>query len=1718
MNSTETIYSSFSSDWIVKSIPYSISYKKAYTVSEIDEIFCSIINAKGGSIDKIEFGELLGFNLSDIPNKGLYKDIAEESIFNDYLNQVFEYNLIKEDEGFLKITDLGKDSLISKLKYKLFYSNVTLFENVTAKKELHTFSFKEVFDLKSEINIESSSINKKIIEGSNLKNKLQYQLFEDDIFKGELLEIFESSSNVNYLNFELTCQLIPHNNKFDIKLFLNGVEKTALNYLVTGIQNISLKEELKHKGKFYHILNSDISIDVNIIAEFNDLWNWKELAENKNIDWSQTDIFNLFKNNGDGSIWKSVSENVPTDIIKIVIDAYVDYWDWRALTQRFENDFIIKSIDKFTWDFEELSTKENDFVIQLLAQENFKNKNWDWQYLSQVLPDKFIIENINTFPWDFYLLTTTKFEVFKTVFNADIERQLKNSWDWKYISEEININYLYQNISKFSVRVIWDIVLNRFFNDENILNKCISGKTFKQTLNSALPENFNISHQEYLWSIEVISFFDNLNLINWETTSYIKGFDTNTSVHWSEDVFNSFASKVTSEKGIANISSLITDKSLLFNDFKWDWIALSKNKSIVSESNFLSKVITQPSSLIDKFVWSEIYPIHEITYWNENLLTFEKNTDSDLNRLFWNQISRDEDIGFILSNFHFPWDWTYITETCSVDLIIESKEDENLISKWNWQIATRKFDKKSILEYLEEFAQYWDWEYIINDVFSIEIDLSLENGSLTRVAACISTLETEKKVGIWKLLTSLFSIETLKNFIDTTSSIDVFEWDWNTISGQKHLPTDLLSLNNLQDKLNWSILSENESIQRKFSYNNWGKDRKGCYDNIVKYLQQFKGNWDWKILSINKDLNWDRRLLSVFKKQDWDWAYLSEFGRFLIKSKRDKDDYLIKLLSQFPAIDFSLFSKRQDITISSEVILLKQKENWDWCILSSNQEAKITSELLIKLSSKNWDWESISLRKEIDINNVTILKLIDKGWNWNYLSSHPNLIFDFDFISQVKLKPWDWQIISRHSSFSPSIEILNQTKSFNLDWTHLSKRTNLNLTREFLAKFENNWDWNNITRQSNIDFKDTDLVVRFIDRWDWSFLCQEVELTLNKETLTLFKNHLDWDIISSNTNINFTKGLIQENKSFWNWNKLKHNNRILESLGDFVQETINHSPILSFLDKIESQHSRWGGSIYHFSHIENAVEIIKNRKIQSRNNANILGDAAGNVVHLRNDAHNYARFYLRPHTPTQFYNEFLGKNTNDGYKNNKTDTWVSWYERARSLGFPKCPIPIFFRFSIKEVLFKSNNNTCCISDGNMQTSSTSFGSLDTMIDKFGFEDLFYTPEQYATKEDYNRYRDYSQQEFLVQNELTFDDFIDFEIVCQSEEDRKLLISLIGVENKDLFSKIKTKSSYYNNKNPRVKVEFNDSKLHIKSGFNGDGYLSLYPNCHIDSTNIESGDVEKVNSEKLIFKSYLILNNYYDGFKLTFTDESKREWFIHKSDKIVAKPYDYVLSYFDIENNSLSEPGRYPKSIDELCEMHPKYLEVYDSKVRHYKLKEHTNIVLNQFDLYFSNYFDDDEKCFFRFFLILHDIGKPTAFKKGDKSNQHKYSIDIVNDIWNTASYSNDDLVKIKILLDGDPIGEYFKGQKDLNNLVSLISKSSLNSQTTPQHLLKTFLIYYQCDVASYTADAGGFKFLEHLFEYNNGEKIFDEEEGLIRFSPKYWAMYLELKKEIYLCQ
>lgn len=80
---------------------YQIQYRKAFNLNEIDEIFCSIINAKGNKIEFSELGNLLGFNL---------QDLAETDILNIYLKGIAEYNLITINQETVHLSEFERST------------------------------------------------------------------------------------------------------------------------------------------------------------------------------------------------------------------------------------------------------------------------------------------------------------------------------------------------------------------------------------------------------------------------------------------------------------------------------------------------------------------------------------------------------------------------------------------------------------------------------------------------------------------------------------------------------------------------------------------------------------------------------------------------------------------------------------------------------------------------------------------------------------------------------------------------------------------------------------------------------------------------------------------------------------------------------------------------------------------------------------------------------------------------------------------------------------------------------------------------------------------------------------------------------------------------------------------------------------------------------------------------------------------------------------------------------------------------------------------------------------------------------------------------------------------------------------------------------------------------------------------------------------------------
>lgn len=315
-------------------------------------------------------------------------------------------------------------------------------------------------------------------------------------------------------------------------------------------------------------------------------------------------------------------------------------------------------------------------------------------------------------------------------------------------------------------------------------------------------------------------------------------------------------------------------------------------------------------------------------------------------------------------------------------------------------------------------------------------------------------------------------------------------------------------------------------------------------------------------------------------------------------------------------------------------------------------------------------------------------------------------------------------------------------------------------------------------------------------------------------------------------------------------------NRLNEELQAFILELIGG------LNKNDSKSK---GYIYHFTHVENAASIIKLGAILPRGQVKFKDSAGQSLIGRTNDyiKNNFARFYFRPLTPTQWHNELLGRRTNTIYA--------------------LCPVPIFFCFKLEDVL-RTHGAKCAVSNGNLAADSTHYGNSVEFLDYFDFDNVYCPFGE-------GNYKTASQQEFIVKNGLHFSSEIDFKIICRNAQDRESLINLVG-SNSEYLDKIIIDGSYYNDQNSYVKVEKTNTSINISieryhnslTGiirlFSREGYL------YLKSISSANEDIIKIQvNEQLMVEAKT--NIWLDVERLTpfyvyFVDNGK-DWLIYQYD-------------------------------------------------------------------------------------------------------------------------------------------------------------------------------------------------------------------------------------------
>lgn len=171
----------------------------------------------------------------------------------------------------------------------------------------------------------------------------------------------------------------------------------------------------------------------------------------------------------------------------------------------------------------------------------------------------------------------------------------------------------------------------------------------------------------------------------------------------------------------------------------------------------------------------------------------------------------------------------------------------------------------------------------------------------------------------------------------------------------------------------------------------------------------------------------------------------------------------------------------------------------------------------------------------------------------------------------------------------------------------------------------------------------------------------------------------------------------------------------------------------------------------------------------------------------------------------------------------------------------------------------------------------------------------------------------------------------------------------------------------------------------------------------------------------------------------------------------------------------------------------------------YTLRQHTEMVLTQFNKYFADKLPKGiSRNFFEVVLALHDIGKPQAVIEGHGERQHEYTTAIVRSTLSRLQFSEAEINIATSLIGADPIGDYLQFNLK-SEAVEKIKAMSLASGMSLPDFWALLKIYYQVDAGSYTTDAEGRDSLDHVFS-------FDSKNGCMDFAPLERARIAELDR------
>ena len=1306
--------------------------------------------------------------------------------------------------------------------------------------------------------------------------------------------------------------------------------------------------------------------------------------------------------------------------------------------------------NQYLRDISEFNVVEETENSTLNETNKIRYIEWDWDVIMPLLDDDFIFSHINDIKFDLSNLTK-RLEANNYKYIANYPDRY---WDWNFISSEYDLSFILQNITIISSYLNLKSVCNRAFTSIDFVSEFCLSPTFKQVLeikeNPSLI-GFNANQSNYLWSDLLIETLNQVGLLGWVSTERTYGFECNPYLNWDKDFFEKYHSNIKTEYGFRYVSEQIDDINILnvYPNFLWDWSILSSKEVFHSNITFLLNykeninlnvilenvswsviesvfdqlnilqflesntnlwnrittiaakefilqnleflwdwsVLTQRfcntinigslgnTKWIDKWDWEYLSKHLECSLIKDNLNIYEKYWKWDIitERLssevishnllqykeFWNwaviseRLSSEfiaqnleqyknywkwdiitgrlssEHICYNLFQYKDYWDWVFLSNKLNIEDIQENLK--TCTQFWAWNTVSERLQPEFIIQNLLLYKDYWDWDIVVNEKF--EEEFLCEENVLQSIVQCFSTLDEELRVNYWGVITSQLGINQLEELIKNTHNTPGYLWDYKYLYNHKYFDEKKYLLNSSQ-YINWNDFSESNAANRLFVFDSNIYSKSTWVNKIIaKLLNNSAFNWDYNGLSKLSMINANHEIFKI-NNDKWDWDYISEFSLCFNSSK-----FKVNFNLHIENINFSLFSVRTDTGLDEY--------------------------LIEQYIDKNWDWNTLVINPSIDFSFKFIDKHIDKPWDWNFLSKRSDFILTEDLIIKYADKPWDWQFLSRNKSFIPNDSVLSTIKD---KWVEL--------------------DWVEISKNIEEDLLSVEFLVKYKDCLYWPVINKKIKDNITEEYLSSLYNVLDWSIVSKSMYISFTEELIEKYRSKWDWQSLCKNPQLTNRLNALVKNYKAEFNCVEFLEKFDEIGKT--PYIYHFTHLFNAIDIIKNRKILSRNKAKELGllkyDAAGNVVERSKKAHPFARFYFRPQTLTQYYNEALGADSLlgengwefGGYNSNGDKIWrTKWkskYPKALNLGLPKCPIPVFFKFDLKEVL-TSMLDKCNYSTGNMQSD---WALVERVANN---PNAINTDYLYSTINDgIEIYKKYSQQEFLVDDDFDFSELNSFEIICYNDDYANLLKAQLG-EN-PICQKINSNGwDIFHRSNRELQFHESENVISIISEYQDGAYLSIRGEGIKNIKIINPETIQKETESEIIAYPEIKFLKPERPIEVHFVDTTigKRDWLVYSSSLVSALPNQLSNAEYKISEDIISCFEQLESQLKLSLSKELFYSHMVDS----YHGIAHTARVLFGACLlvnYVDNITEDIKEAIY-YAAIIHDLGK-TSDREG----------------------------------------------------------------------------------------------------------------------------------------